>query len=246
MKTRLYIEKLNKQLKEKDELVKNLNETLIKREVQKIDTASSVELIEKYRDENERFKNDINTLKRELMKAQESKVNTATSPIKTPRHGAETKSFNEIELENVRSRLQQRLNELEPLPEMLKNAELKLVDSSNRIEYLESEIADYKKLANDLRQQLEKSVKPLPSSSRLDNYHHQPLKNIDTYIREEQEKRNREEPLIKNITINKMDPFEKRMHNLEEENRELLRQLSVKDDLIRDLTVCQFFSFNLN
>jgi chromosome segregation ATPase len=211
IKTRFYIEKLNKQLKERDEAIRKLNES-----------SNSSPLLSS---ELERCKLEIESLKEQLRaSATEEQI---THRLSSPRPIEREKNFSEIELDNVRSRLQKRLNELEPLPELLKNTELKLHDAQQRLKNYEAELEESKKRAMELKQQIERGNRKLnkdaASSARLDSA------------------RDQSGTLIENLTINKLEQppatFEKRLLTIEEENRELFRQLSLKDDLIRDLTV---------
>jgi polyribonucleotide nucleotidyltransferase len=61
------------------------------------------------------------------------------------------KAPNELELDNIRNKLQQRLDELEPLPELLHSAELKLQDSNIRIRMLELENAELKRTIAEIQ-----------------------------------------------------------------------------------------------
>ena len=47
----------------------------------------------------------------------------------------------------------------------------------------------------------------------------------------------KQQALIENLANSKLEPFEKRLLSLEEENKELHRQLTIKEDFVRDLTV---------
>jgi len=171
-----------------------------------------------------------------------SKVNTNPSADETIQR---TKNFSEQELNNVRSRLQQRLNELEPLPELLKNTELKLHDALARLKTNETEINEYKRSIGDLKRELELNqanqdilVHKFKDALNIKSSHN---KNNMSRMHEEKTLRQTEselkQNLIDSLATAKLEPIERRVRLIEEENRELHRQLAIKEELIRELSV---------
>jgi len=79
----------------------------------------------------------------------QEEINSSKAPIQR------AKNFSEQELNNVRSRLQERLNELEPLPELLKNTELKLHEALIKLKNVEIEGLEHKRAVNELKYELE-------------------------------------------------------------------------------------------
>lgn len=150
------------------------------------------------------------------------------------------KNFSEIELNNVRSRLQERLNELEPLPELLKNTELKLHEAMIKIKNYEVETMEYKKLINDLRLELESAHvanKATKESKKIKDSQKTNIMLSSTLASAIQAETNaKQQALLENLTQSKLEPIEKRILGLEEDNKELHRQLSVKDEHIRELS----------
>lgn len=153
-----------------------------------------------------------------------------------------SKNFSEIELNNVRSRLQQRLNELEPLPELLKNTELKLHEALARIKSYENEASENRKIINDLKSQLELAHIKLSNKSKEIKIPNEPKKSSSqsTLLQAEQNAK-QQQAIIEKLASNKLEPVERRMQKIEEENREMLRQLGQKEELIRELTVNFYF-----
>ena len=165
-----------------------------------------------------------------------------------------TKNFNELELNSVRSRLQERINDLEPLPELLRSTELKLRDALTKLKSCENENHGAKVLIKDLKTELnslcannEMLTKKLkestnfkssqtPSSSSF-NMTRKAHDSIDLKQAEE----NAKQKIAESLTASKLEPIEKQLRALEEENKELHRQLVVKEDLIRELSVSVVF-----
>jgi len=146
------------------------------------------------------------------------------------------KNFSEIELNNVRSRLQERLNELEPLPEMLRNTELKLHDALSKIKNYENEIMEYRKVINELKNELD-SAHNINALNKVSKHHKKEKENSMTSSSIQAEANLKQQVLIENLSNTKLETIEKRIIHLEDENRELHRQLTIKDDFVRDLTV---------
>lgn len=151
------------------------------------------------------------------------------------------KNFSEIEFNNVRSRLQQRLNELEPLPELLKTTELKLHEALSKLKLYETEIIDNRRIINELKSQLDMTYSKMVNKSKetkiLKDVKKTSSANNSAALIQAENNVKQQKAIIDNLTMNRLEPIERRIQHLEEENRELIRQLGQKDDLIRDLTV---------
>ncbi|CAF0887111.1 unnamed protein product [Brachionus calyciflorus] len=293
IKTRLYIEKLNNKLKEKDLCIKNLNEIIIQTKSEpkseststspsdKINSKSDKTQIAKLLKENEKLRlslqvkqdklknalKSIDQLKNETKKpinisneipkknenhsvsnsSDDASSNIQKSRSESPRKtkNIETsiqreKNFSEIELNNVRSRLQQRLNDLEPLPELLKNTELKLHDALNKVKKYEDDLSDNRKIISDLKAKLEMAYMQLKKkgNDNIEEIHKKILMNnsMASFKQQQIDHSVSQHRDIETLTLKKLEPIERRIQNLEEENKELIRQLGQKDDLVRDLT----------
>ncbi len=178
--------------------------------------------------------------KTEKAKSNSSKNDELDSSVKR------SKSFSEAELERVRSRLQQRLNELEPLPELLKNNEIKLQDALLKLKHLEQQNSEYKNQITKLRFQLELSEKENALNKKESNNNKKKMKDSSaqnsarltesiTSAIKQVEKNAKQTNLVENL--NKIEPLNNKLRLIEGENKELLRFLGLKEDLIRDLTV---------
>jgi len=136
-------------------------------------------------------------------------------------------NFSQMELDQVRSRLQERLNELEPLPELLKNTELKLHESVSKMKQLERENSDLKKVINELKNEFEiiqsENKESTKTSIHKKQKHNEPSQTTNVTN-------------FNNYATN-LDSVEKRLQCLEDENKNLIRQLGLKDDLVSELNV---------
>jgi hypothetical protein len=169
---------------------------------------------------------------RKIAKSKEDKLRTAEIKLnllekqhqkeeQSPSKIERTKNFAELELDNVRSRLQKRLNELEPLPELLKNTELKLHEALFKLNKCEAECSEYRriieKLKNTENDEVKKKKGKKSNSAIIENLTIIPPPQTSTIV------------------------DDRRSQSMERsENRELLRQLAAKDELVRDLTVIDF------
>lgn len=299
IKTRLYIEKLNNKIKEKDNCIKNLNDIIIqsKQESKEVELKSGsnntkttnergeksqIVRLMKENDKlkvslqvkEERLKNALKAIENQKSEVKKSSNSNMSEMPKKNSHNNSTsedaslsrpksrssspkksqnsdttiqreKNFSEIEFNNVRSRLQQRLNELEPLPELLKNTELKLHEALSKIKKYEVEISENKKYINELKSKSKSDFINSNSKFRnkvqeneLNDYGKNSLANSFNNFHQQQLELNAKQTRdIEKLTLSKLEPIERRIQNLEEENKELIRQLGFKDDLIRDLTV---------
>ncbi|XP_064649329.1 outer dense fiber protein 2-like isoform X5 [Lineus longissimus] len=117
----------------------------------------------------------------------------------------------DIELERVRNRLQQRLNDLEPLPEMLKTTELRLQDAVEKNHQYERRHAEHTQMLGEL------STKVDLLGGQLDGVR-------EKYSLAQDEKRNMQ---------NRMDSMDRRVRDGDEASRDLLNTIAKKEDVIR-------------
>lgn len=297
IKTRLYIEKLNNKIKEKDNCIKNLNDIFIQSKQESKEEEIKPELNTKASNERgdktqiarlmkendklkvslqvkeDRLKNALKVIEQQKSEAKKlSNSNKSEMSIKNSQNNSNSedtssnrpksrssspkksqnsdttiqreKNFSEIEFNNVRSRLQQRLNELEPLPELLKNTELKLHDALSKIKKYETEIAENKKYINELRSKSKsdflnsKFRNKIQDKNEINDFSKNSLANsLNNFQQQQMELNAKQTRDIEKLTLSKLEPIERRIQKMEEENKELIRQLGFKDDLIRDLTV---------
>lgn len=124
---------------------------------------------------------------------------------------------------------------------MLKNTELKLRDALTRLENRDLEIAEYRRTINDLKRELELNqsnyevlMEKFKDSLSLKTSQKKSSKN-DAELRyaEEELRKN----LADSLASTKLEPIERRLRLIEEENKDLRRQLSIKDDMIQELSV---------
>jgi outer dense fiber protein 2 len=116
------------------------------------------------------------------------------------------------DLDKIKEKLQMRLSELEPLPELLKNTELKLHDAMKKLKDYEQRNSDQNKTIDNLQ------------------------KKID-------ERNDIEDGRITDRKPNQsiQEPSEAKYKSIEEDNHDLLRQLALKDDALRDVNVSIYF-----
>jgi hypothetical protein len=139
------------------------------------------------------------------------------------------KNFNEIELDNVRSRLQQRINDLEPLPELLKTTEAKLHESTLKLKKIEVENYEYKNLVAKLKTKLDLAEK----ENSLGKVERKRIKEISSISKSPRntvkiaEKETKQRP-------DTMDT--NKIKNYQDEIKGLIKLLGMKEDVIRDLT----------
>lgn len=141
------------------------------------------------------------------------------------------------ELDKVIRRLKSRIVDLEAMPGMLKESEDKLRETQAELMSYKNEINKYREMIDELRSQLERSKSgQLMNPNEVEQHTEQSTNSLDS----------KQPRLITNLTINNTESpkHSGRLVLLNEENRELLRQLAAKDELVRDLTVRLVFPFN--
>ncbi len=137
------------------------------------------------------------------------------------------KHFREIELDKVRSKLQQRLNELEPLPELLKNTELKLHEALKKQKEYESHNGEQERVISNLNVKIERLETLIADKENALNNIKASSSNHDIGFSQ----------LIKNSYPVDSNLIERKIKSLEEENHELFRQLTIKDEALREANV---------
>ncbi|XP_064649326.1 outer dense fiber protein 2-like isoform X2 [Lineus longissimus] len=152
----------------------------------------------------------------------------------------------DIELERVRNRLQQRLNDLEPLPEMLKTTELRLQDAVEKNHQYERRHAEHTQMLGELSTKdcaQEPSPDPRPPGTmstevwspedgrllgeinkKVDLLGGQLDGVREKYSLAQDEKRNMQ---------NRMDSMDRRVRDGDEASRDLLNTIAKKEDVIR-------------
>ncbi|CAH1272525.1 ODF2L [Branchiostoma lanceolatum] len=116
------------------------------------------------------------------------------------------------ELERVRTRLQQRLAELEPLPELLRESEIKIQDMTDRINAYEKRALDHTKLITEL------TVKVEDQSSQLES-HRSKSHSAEDEIRALQ---------------TKVDALQRKLEESDAQNRDLVSVIAKREDTIHD------------
>ena len=231
-------EKLKKSLQVKEEKLKNSEAKLKMYQNEKKSVISTItSQINKLQNKNIQNQNsssgdDATTNLQSISQTNNTKKNNPEETAQIQR----IKNFSEIELNNVRSRLQERLNELEPLPEMLRNTELKLHDALSKIKNYENEIMEYRKVINELKNELD-SAHNINALNKVNKHKKEKENSMNHSASIQAEANLKQQVLIENLTNSKFETIEKRIMHLEDENRELHRQLTIKDDFVRDLTV---------
>lgn len=154
-------------------------------------------------------------------------------------------NFIEKELNEVRARLQQRLNELEPLPELLKSTESKLNESMLKLKHLETENHEYKNLVTKLKFQLDLAEKE--NSLKKKEKKTIASDSVPNSARQASVDKTQQQPPLGSSRQNKSDTgpegsklgptvYAVTVKHYEEQNKELIKLLGLKEDLIRDLT----------
>ncbi len=236
-------EKLKKTLQVKEEKLKNSEAKLKVYQNEKKSVISTItSQINKLQNKNIQNQNsssgdDATTNLQSISQPNNNNTNKKNS-LEEAAQIQRVKNFSEIELNNVRSRLQERLNELEPLPEMLRNTELKLHDALSKIRNYENEIMEYRKVINELKNELD-SAHNINALNKVSKHHKKEKENslLTSSSMLQAEANAKQQVLIENLNNTKWETIEKRIIQLEDENRELHRQLTIKDDFVQDINV---------
>lgn len=207
-------------------------ETATKRLQEKSTEASSLKM------ENERIKTTIASLEERLSQADgeigqirsnlrqyESLVEEYRSQINRSRREADesivqleeqkretykVRQDGETELEKVKSRLQTRLQELEPIPELLKTTELRLQDAGEKLLSYEKRHMDNTKLISELTTKVEHQA------NDLDQIHSKYHTSQDTTRSLE----------------SRVEGLEKKLRDLEDQNRGLLTTVAKREEAV--------------
>ncbi|CAF0915991.1 unnamed protein product [Didymodactylos carnosus] len=199
-------EKLQTQLNEKDEYIEKLEKQLI-------DLKSGGKVHEKLinaETEITRLQTKLEHSER-LMKDYKEQLNTSTSKIE--RNNLTKNHLSEMELEKRRVILQKRIEELEPLPELLRQAEFKNQELQTKLIECEKRINEQTSYINEL------------TSKHSVQYRLLDRMKEKTYSSDDD-----------NRTLQqKIDLLERQLCASEEENTNIHRNLNIKDETVRDL-----------
>ena len=151
----LTIEKLQVQLEDRDRHIDELERKLYgEKTEQLVDADTEIQRLRKKLEHSERLVTEY----KEQLHAQTLKnsVNNSKSHL------------SELELEKMRTRLQQRIEELEPLPELLRQAEMKNQDLQTRLLEQEKRLAEQSSIIGELTSKVRLTL--LLKSSRRSKY----------------------------------------------------------------------------
>jgi len=114
-----------------------------------------------------------------------------------------------------------------------------------RLKNSDLEIAEYKRSINDLKRELELSqanqdilVNKFKDALNIkSNHQKQNISRMEDEIGLRQTESELKQNLVDSLASAKLEPIERRVRLIEEENRELHRQITIKEDMIRELSV---------
>jgi hypothetical protein len=125
-----------------------------------------------------------------------------------------------------------------------------------RLKNSDLEIAEYKRSINDLKRELELSqvnqdilVNKFKDALNIKSSHQkQNISRMEDEIGLRQTESELKQNLVDSLASAKLEPIERRVRLIEEENRELHRQITIKEDMIRELSVKlnKIFIFHYN
>ncbi|XP_064649327.1 outer dense fiber protein 2-like isoform X3 [Lineus longissimus] len=164
-------------------------------------------LVDEYRTQHNCSSSGTSGMNQSRQEADEAMIRMDDAQKETQR----VQQDGDIELERVRNRLQQRLNDLEPLPEMLKTTELRLQDAVEKNHQYERRHAEHTQMLGEL------STKVDLLGGQLDGVR-------EKYSLAQDEKRNMQ---------NRMDSMDRRVRDGDEASRDLLNTIAKKEDVIR-------------
>ncbi|CAF5202945.1 unnamed protein product, partial [Rotaria magnacalcarata] len=194
--------------------------TVEKLQAQLMDRDRQIEELEReiYADPNELLvdaQSEIVRLRTKLEHAErlvgEYKEQLHTQTLKASVDNSKT-HLSEIDFEKMRVRLQKRLEELEPLPEYLRQAEMKNQELETRLLEQDRRLADQSSLIHELTSKMS-SQNQIIDRINDSNY------SFDDDYRGLQQK---------------IDGLQRQMITLEEDNGNLLRNLSAKEEALRN------------
>ncbi|CAF0722614.1 unnamed protein product [Rotaria sp. Silwood1] len=193
------IEKLQTQLNDRDRQIDELERKLYdNKNEQIVDTNSEIIRLRTKLEHAERL-------------VAEYKEQLHTQTLKTSIDNSKT-HLSEIELEKMRVRLQKRLEELEPLPELLRQAEMKNQELETRILEQEKHLAEQSAFITEL-------------NSKTNVQHH-----IIDRMKENHHSFDDDHRTLHQ----KIDTLQRQLITLEEDNATLLRNLNAKDEALRN------------
>ncbi|XP_078603530.1 outer dense fiber protein 2-like isoform X2 [Branchiostoma floridae x Branchiostoma japonicum] len=116
------------------------------------------------------------------------------------------------ELERVRTRLQQRLAELEPLPELLRESEIKIQDMTDRINAYEKRALEHTKLITELTVKVEDQSGQLESNRSKSHAAEDEIRALQT----------------------KVDALQRKLEESDAQNRDLVSVIAKREDTIHE------------
>ena len=112
------------------------------------------------------YENLIEEYRGQLDKSRREADETFTELTVTKKEATRAQVTSECDMEKVKARMQSRLQELEPLPEMLKSAELKLQDSKEQLQSAEKRNLENTKLIAELTSKVEDQADQINQTRR--------------------------------------------------------------------------------
>jgi outer dense fiber protein 2 len=214
------ITRLQSQIEELQQITETSKETL------KLQIAGQAE-------ENERLKALVRTMERQKETSDHEAERTAQQK---ERELERVRQQAQLETERVQFQLQQKLGELEPLPELLKNSEMRLQDTQERITVYERKCSEQTQLIADLTVKVESQSQQL--ESLREKYHSMMDENrslaaqAETATRKtvETDQHNRE---LVSLAAKKEESLQRAMNRIEDlghENASLKRQVDTALD----------------
>jgi hypothetical protein len=230
-KIRLYVEKLAFLLKEKENAIKKLEQQRVdKPELDPTNDTKQQSTSQLILEENKQLKLELNELKlKNTMKSINSL--SKTSPKRTIESGfgdelgeskVTTSDFTQQELNKVKQKLERRLVELEPLPELLKTTELKYEDISLKLKSSQLREIELKHIISDLMKQMKDGG--ITNDDNDDNDESSSLKSINKRM--------------DNLSLNNNNNT-----LIVNEINDLKNKLSMKDQIVNDLNVSYEIKF---
>ncbi len=194
---------------------------------------------DEFKDDREQFKrleNEVAFLKKELQEANSTILHykqQLTNDLDKSTQSQSREEEKRSELDKKKEKLQQRLTELEPLPELLKNTELKLHDAMKKLKEHEQRNQDQSRLIENLQKKLEQAEQD--NTTELQD-------TLKSSARKSVRRTEGSDVMIGDVMLsarstNKDLGSNERFKELEDENHDLFRQLTLKDDALRDANV---------
>lgn len=205
--------------------------------------AEKIDLLATTRLENDKLKSSVYTVEgriknteeeasnlKQNLKQYETLVDEYRTKVNTHRHDADAaltklehqqkenehiRREGDMELEKVKMRLHQRLQELEPLPELLKCSELKFQDAAEQLKMFEHKNVECTKLLSELTAKVEGQSGQMEQTR--DKWHDSQDEN--------------------KVLTSRVDSLERRLKDMEEESRDLATNLAKREETIHQINL---------